>query len=191
MVYTGGEEDTRFFSRVPKSPALAALWRRRRQKKKPTTPSIRATPRRPPIIPPTTTPVLLLPATVGLLVGCAVDCPVSMDPPVSVCCEGEGVLDGVGVGAIAEVLATERVLGVLKAGASEVLVVMEVLEHKRSPRAHMGALAPTSSRCTRVSMAPVKGIDNAQRTPQSAAEKNEIGRIFKERLYRPVVSKCS
>lgn len=29
-----------------------------------------------------------------------------------------------------------------------------------------------------------RGIDDAQRTSQSAAEKNEIGRIFKGRLYR-------
>lgn len=80
MVYTGGEGDTRFFSRVPKSPTLAALWRRRRQRKKPTTPSIKATPRMPPTTPPTTAPVLLPPEAVGLLSGTVPmgDCPVSM-----------------------------------------------------------------------------------------------------------------
>lgn len=200
MVYTGGEGDTRFFSRVPKSPALAALWRRRRQRKKPTTPSIKATPRMPPTTLPTTTPVLLPPEAVGLLSGTVLmGSPVPMDSPVSMGCTASVVLidwpDGVEMGVF--------VMDVIALGGVELgdkLMTAVGVGVKRSPFAvsrHASPPPKTRGHPAGIwwgrteSAALAEGIDNAQRTPQSAAEKNEIGRIFKERLYRPVVSKCS
>lgn len=191
--YAGGG-DTRLFSRAPKSLAAATPWRRRRRHKK-TAPRISATPRRPPITPPRMTPLLLREA-VGTGVATALGGELaSVDTGVD-----DGVDDGVAVLSVVTVFEVTVVLedeGEVEDNGGWGGVAAEV----QSSADKHGVPKPQSGGHTAVLQRPgrqlssliwlvwlvwalAKGIDDVQRIPQSAAEKNEVGRIFKQRLYR-------